>query len=278
MSKSMEEILLAASRKTDKIFASQDGNKPVEISPSPAEEVEFKSRRRKHKTFRDRPIEDWGVSDLLGYTKSRFYEKFGYSFPVALANGFTEMKRVQEEIRVHTGDWPSAELTRSYIDWFIDVRAPELIAQYRVFKAQMIRHPINVANFVDRFKLRQTPGSVRSKKFDKKDSQVVFSGDVSGFVTTYGMVLALAYFMRSGKTKEQSIKIVGQALKMAVNEGKFSDFVAATEQNGPYHDSLKFDGFDTAKQEISALSGKRLSLLNIVFSDNAKAPTFGKEV
>jgi len=278
MSKSMENILLAASRKTDKIFASQDGNKPVEISPSRAEEVEFKNMRRKHKTFRDRSIEDWGVSDLLGYTKSRFYEKFGYSFPVALANGFSEMKRIQEELRIHTGDWPSAELTRSYIDWFIDVRAPELIAQYRVFKARMIRHPINVVNFVDRFKLRQTPGSVRNKKFDKKDSQVIFSGDISGFVTTYGMILSLAYFMRNGKTKEQSIKIIGQAIKMTVNEGRFSDFVAATEQNGPYHNSLKFDGFDTVKQEISALSGKRLSLLNIVFSDNAKIPIFGKEV
>jgi len=276
-----DSVLSSALSQTRKIFEPVNNRpgKPVEIIPSKAEEVSFGEGKKRRKSWREKDVSDWGNLDIWNYFKTRFYNKFGYTVGYAFQPGCQAMLRCGEELKKSLGEWPSNQIMKGFIDWFIDERLPDLIGVYSVFKVSYVYHPKNPADFMESIghkRVHVLQKAVADENNEEK-KQVVFKGAIVNFACEQGMILLLAYFKSQGKSEEESAKLVSTAICMVDKLDRYSEFASATRDNGPYPSSIEFRNMDRAISKITELSGRRVSLLRFNFEDDADNFEFRKE-
>jgi len=273
-----ENVLFSALAETGVLFPENKKAVPVEIVQSIAEEVEFGKIRKRRKNWREKPVEDWLNNDLFNYFMSAFYRKFGYNVECALFMGRQNMLRVGENLKKAIGSWPKSEVSKEYIDWFVEEQIPKLLSKYSIFKINFMYHQKNIADFVEKYGLAELREIQLGKEEEEQTTKVIFEGTLPDFVCNNGFMYSLAYFKNSGKTANECCSIISNAIQMIEKANRYDEFAASTRDNGPYPNSLKYRQLDKVFEKVAKLSGRRVSMLRIEFSDTAQPVEFNSSL
>jgi len=213
-----------------------------------------------------KPVAEWTGVQLFLHLKKLYKDRYNQDLSIGDRLGLQLVRAMREDIIKITGDVPTPQNLKSYLEWFVANDLDALIAKNGDFYIRLIRNKPSIRRYFKEVQKQNNVEDVIEHEEPIEDMDSIFRASKANFIMKYGVVITLAWLVKKkGASLDKAKKIIIDVLGDIMKEGdsSFSKVAKTTKSLSPYPNSYKFECLD----ELLGIIKER----NIQFSESAKS-------